>query len=116
MGWFVYDDLLKRGKAESQGFTVYTPDFWKANRNTEIERCMKQWFSKRDLFAAVTDTKEVEHRRMLGLPENGAVLKSEIEQAYRVAARRAHPDVGGSDDEFKRLAAAKDALIIRWQR
>jgi len=52
---------------------------------------------------------------MLGLPENGAVLKSEIEQAYKIVARRAHPDAGGSENAFKRLAAAKDALIERWQ-
>jgi len=116
MGWFVYDDLLKRGKAESRGFTVYTPEFWQANRDTEITRYMKSWFPKGLTFEAVTDTKEVEHRRLLGLPEKGAVLKSEIEQAYKIGARRAHPDVGGSDDAFKQLAAAKEALFQRWQR
>jgi hypothetical protein len=42
MGVFGYDDLLKNGRAESAGFIVYTPDFWNANRSTEIERCMKQ--------------------------------------------------------------------------
>ncbi|HEY1361788.1 MAG TPA: hypothetical protein VGF60_06050 [Xanthobacteraceae bacterium] len=77
---------------------------------------MKQWFSKRDLFAAVTDSNEAEHRQLLGLPDTGALLKSEIAQAYKVAARRAHPDAGGSDETFKQLAAAKDALIARWRR
>jgi hypothetical protein len=103
MGTFGYDDLLKRGKAESQGFTVYTLEFWKANRDTEITRYMKSWFPKETTFAAVTDTKEVEHRRLLELPENGAVLKSKIEQAYKIAAKRAHPDAGGSDDAFKTI-------------
>jgi hypothetical protein len=32
MGWFNYSDLLKRGRAESQGFTVYTRDFWQRAR------------------------------------------------------------------------------------
>ncbi len=116
MGWFAYDGLLKQGKAESQGFTVYSREFWQANRDAEITRYMKSWFPKGPMFEAVTDTNEVEHRRLLGLPEKGAVLKSEIEQAYKIAARRAHPDAGGSDDAFKQLAAAKEALSERWQR
>jgi hypothetical protein len=112
MGWFNYDDLLKRGRAESQGFTVYTPEFWKANRNAEIERYMKRWFPKGPFHSAPN---EAEYRRLLALPDSGALLKSEIEQAYKVAAKRSHPDAGGSNDEFKQLAAAKDALIERWQ-
>jgi hypothetical protein len=116
MGVFGYDDLLKQGGAESAGFIVYTPDFWNANRNSEIERCMKEWFSKRDLFEAVTDSNEAEHRRLLGLPDTGALLKSEIAQAFKISGRRAHPDAGGSEEEFKRLATAKDALMERWQR
>jgi hypothetical protein len=114
MGWFNYTDLLQRGRAESQGFTVYTPDFWKANRNAEIERYMKQWFSKGPFQSIAAD--EAEHRLLLALPDTGALLKSEIEQAFKIAARRAHPDAGGSNDAFRQVAAAKDALIARWQR
>lgn len=115
MGWFSYDNLEKRGRAESQGFTVYTTDFWKSNRDSEIARYMKQWFPKGP-FQAVTDTREAEHRSLLALPDTGALLKSEIEQAFKLLARRAHPDAGGSNEKFKELAAAKDALIERWQR
>jgi curved DNA-binding protein CbpA len=42
-------------------------------------------------------------------------LKSEIEQAFKIAARRVHPDAGGSNEAFQRLAAAKDVSISRWQ-
>jgi len=115
MGWFSYDDLLKHGRAESQGFCVYTANFWKSNRDAEIERYMKQWFPKGP-FQSATDSKEAEYRRLLALPSASALLKSEIEQAFKIAARRAHPDAGGSGEEFKQLAAAKDALMKRWQR
>jgi hypothetical protein len=114
MGWFNYDDFLSRGLAESQGFVVYTPEFWKARRSAEIERIMKRWFPKGP-FHSPANANEAEYRRLLELPETGLLLKSEIEQAFKVAAKRGHPDAGGSNDEFKQLAAARDVLIERWQ-
>lgn len=36
---------------------------------------------------------------------------AEIKRAYREKVRKAHPDVGGSDLEFKRLTAARDLLL-----
>ena len=111
MGTFSYEDLLKRGRAESQGFTTYTPEFWKANRDAEITRTNKQWFPKGVMGEAVANSKESEHRRLLGLPDKGGLLKSEVEQAYKATARRAHPDAGGSEEAFKQLGAAKDTLI-----
>lgn len=42
----------------------------------------------------------------------GATEK-EIRAAYRQAAKRAHPDQGGSADEFRRLQAAADILLAR---
>jgi hypothetical protein len=118
MGWFSYDDLRKKGRAESQGFTVYTTEFWKANRDAEIERYMKQWMPKepKGLFQTAADSKEAEYRRLLELPSAGVLLKSEIEQAFKIAARRTHPDAGGSNEEFKLLAAARDGLTERWKR
>lgn len=75
---------------------------------------MKEWFPKGPFRSVAAD--EAEQRQLLALPNTGALLMSEIEQAFKIAARRAHPDAGGSNDAFKRLAAAKDALIARWQR
>lgn len=113
MGWFNYTDFLKNGRADSRGFTVYTPDYWKANRDAEIKRCAKkQWVRWPQSVAS----DEAHYRHLLGLPDTGPLLKSEIDQAFKIAAKRAHPDVGGSNDAFKQLAAAKDALIGRWQR
>ncbi|MEK9281156.1 hypothetical protein MTR72_16265 [Bradyrhizobium sp. ISRA442] len=38
-------------------------------------------------------------------------MKSQIEQAFRISARNAHPDSGGSHEDFQRLVAAKEALL-----
>jgi curved DNA-binding protein CbpA len=43
----------------------------------------------------------------LGRPLSGA----EIHRAYKRAAKRAHPDAGGSAREFLELSAARDVLM-----
>lgn len=56
---------------------------------------------------------EQQHRRLLGLPAERPLHDSEIRQSYRRAARRMHPDAGGSARAFAELAAARDALMKR---
>jgi hypothetical protein len=115
MGWFSFEDLLRGGRAESQGYKIYTEEFWKSNRDAEIARCLKQWFPQGP-FVPAADANEAEHRRLIALPTTGVLLKSEIERAFKICARSAHPDSGGSNEQFQKLAAAKEALVQRWQR
>jgi hypothetical protein len=56
---------------------------------------------------------EQQHRRLLGLPSDRRLADSEIQQGYKRAAKRLHPDAGGSDREFAELSAARDALMKR---
>lgn len=56
---------------------------------------------------------ENEHRRMLGLPPEGRLFAPEIKDAYKRAAKRAHPDAGGTDQAFRALRDARDALMKR---
>jgi hypothetical protein len=108
-------DLLNKGHTENQGYTVYTTEFWKSNRDVEIRRHMKKWFPP-GLFEAQTHVEETAHRHVLQLPSGGALLKSKIEQAFKLCAKSAHPDAGGSDEQFKQLLAARDALVQSWRR
>jgi hypothetical protein len=55
---------------------------------------------------------EQQHRRLLGLPA-GQLTEPEIQQGYKRAAKRLHPDAGGSAREFAELSAARDALMKR---
>ena len=49
------------------------------------------------------------HRAVLGVgPSAGA---DEIRAAYRSAAKRAHPDMGGSSEAFQRVRTAADILL-----
>ena len=56
-------------------------------------------------------TPEQRHREMLGLPAAGRLSAPEINQAYKRAAKSLHPDGGGSEREFVKLSAARDALM-----
>ncbi|HEY3030941.1 MAG TPA: hypothetical protein VGJ68_12275 [Bradyrhizobium sp.] len=51
------------------------------------------------------------YRQMLGLPLGRRLSAPEIHQAYKRAAKRAHPDAGGNAREFQELSAARDALM-----
>ena len=50
---------------------------------------------------------------MLGLPLDRRLSGVEIHQAWKRAAKRAHPDGGGSARQFQALSAAREALIGR---
>jgi hypothetical protein len=56
---------------------------------------------------------EQQHRLLLGLPAERQLADSEIQQGYKRAAKRLHPDAGGSAREFAELSAARDALMKR---
>jgi hypothetical protein len=51
------------------------------------------------------------YRQMLGLPLDRRLSAPAIHQAYKRAAKRAHPDAGGNARDFLELSAARDALM-----
>ncbi len=50
-------------------------------------------------------------RELLGLPLDGCLSEREIHRAYKLLAKRAHPDAGGSAEAFLRISAAHEALM-----
>jgi hypothetical protein len=62
---------------------------------------------------AAVPAPEQQHRRLLGLPPGRQLSAPEIQQGYKRAAKRLHPDAGGSAREFAELSAARDALMKR---
>ncbi len=49
-----------------------------------------------------------EAANILGVSKNAS--KEEIQKAYVLAAKKIHPDVGGNNDDFRKLVAAKNIL------
>lgn len=56
-------------------------------------------------------TAEERCREMLGLPLERRLSEAEIHRAYKLLAKRAHPDAGGNAQAFLELSAAHDALM-----
>jgi hypothetical protein len=56
-------------------------------------------------------TPEERYRQMLGLPLDRRLSAPEIHQAYKRVAKTAHPDTGGSEEEFRELCVAQAALM-----
>jgi hypothetical protein len=56
-------------------------------------------------------TPQEHYRHLLGLPLGRRLFGPEINQAYKRAAKRVHPDAGGSEREFLELSKARDALM-----
>lgn len=56
-------------------------------------------------------TVDERHRRLLGLPLDRRLFGPEISAAYKQAAKKVHPDAGGSQHAFLELSEARDALI-----
>jgi hypothetical protein len=52
-----------------------------------------------------------EYRALLSLPIEGSLELSQIKSAYRKAAKKAHPDAGGSQALFIHIKEACDALL-----
>jgi hypothetical protein len=55
-----------------------------------------------------------EHREVLNLPLEGALEPVEINAAFRRLAKTAHPDAGGSNEDYRRIVEARDALLDRF--
>jgi hypothetical protein len=66
-------------------------------------------FGRRGADAALTPDERC--RRLLGLPLDRRVFGPEISRAYKQAAKKAHPDAGGTQNAFLELTAARDALM-----
>jgi curved DNA-binding protein CbpA len=45
------------------------------------------------------------------LPLDGRLSEREIHRAYKLLAKRAHPDAGGDAEAFLQISAAHDVLM-----
>jgi len=69
---------------------------------------------RRALILRMQFEDDPEHRSALDLPAQGALQAIEINAAFRRLAKTAHPDAGGSDEDYRRITTARDALLKRY--
>jgi len=56
-------------------------------------------------------TVEERCRALLGLPFDRRLSEGEIHRAYKLLAKRAHPDAGGNAEAFLKISAAHEVLM-----
>lgn len=93
------DASRRDGRREGRAQHAFTEnlDRWKRDRWAYAER--------KDPF-----------RFALSLPQHGPLTAEQIEDAFRRAVKHAHPDTGGSAEAFRRVTAARDALLDQLRR
>jgi hypothetical protein len=112
VGPFSLDDLETRGRIAFGECIVMSRQRWQEDQvELRLEaREKRRAFLLRANFDAEDD---LESRKALDLPLEGALEPAEINAAFRRLAKTAHPDAGGSDEQYRRIAEARDALLER---
>jgi hypothetical protein len=126
VGPFSLDELETNGRIRFAACTVMSRQRWRDDqaelRRESFEKRRKaqeQLFEelarsnkrKRQHPGPLQQFSEQEHRELLELPIDGALEPSQVKAAYRRLAKQAHPDVGGSHEQFVRITEARNALL-----
>lgn len=109
VGPFSLDELETRGWIAFGECRVMSRRRWQED---QVELRAEARENRRAFWSRIgfNDDNE-EHREVLELPMERALAPSEINAAFRRLAKTAHPDAGGSGERYRRIAAARDALL-----
>jgi hypothetical protein len=108
VGPFSLDELEAEGRITFGACMVMSRQRWQDDQ-VELRR-EAQELRRRQMFRLDPDD-EQDYRKVLNLPAKGALQTAEINSAFRRLAKTAHPDAGGSNEEYHRITEARDALL-----
>jgi hypothetical protein len=114
VGPFSLDELETRGRVAFGECLVMSRRRWQEDQVGL--RAEAQERRRAFLFRPDFDDDDRAEREILKLPMEGALAPSQINAAFRHLAKTAHPDAGGSNEQYRRIAAARDALLERSER
>jgi hypothetical protein len=107
VGPFSLDELEAKGRIAFGACLVMSRQRWQEDQ-VELRREAQE---KRRAALVRRDFDEEELRETLNLPLEGALKPSDINAAFRQLAKTAHPDAGGTNEAYRRIAEARDALL-----
>ncbi len=107
VGPFSLDELETQGRITFGACLVMSRYRWQEDQ-VELRR-EAQEKRRVTFFQASFDDRE--HRETLDLPLEGVLESAEINAAFRRLAKTAHPDAGGTSEEYRRITEARDALL-----
>ncbi len=108
VGPFSLDELEREGRITFGQCIVMSRLRWQEDQ-TELR--LEAHRKRRAFFLSLDGEDDREHRETLDLPTEGTLEAVEINAAFRRRAKSAHPDAGGSDEHYRRIAEARDALL-----
>jgi len=109
VGPFSLDELEAQGRIAFAACLVMSRQRWQED---QVELRLEAMEQRRALYAQFDGvTNQRAHREALDLPKDGALKPSDINAAFRKLAKSAHPDAGGSDEDYHRIVEARDALL-----
>lgn len=109
VGPFSLDELETQGRIAFGECLVMSRQRW---QNDQVElRVEAQKKRRAFLIQPDLDDGDQEFREVLDLPMEGPLTPSQIKAAFRLLAKTAHPDAGGSGEHYRRIAEARDTLL-----
>ncbi len=126
VGPFLLDELETHGRIVFAACIVMSRQRWQADqaalkyesmnlRRAAQERMNEEFahFSSRQgrHHAKRQPLDERKHREVLNLPASGKLERRQVNTAFRRLAQKAHPDVGGSHEQFVRITKARTVLL-----
>lgn len=109
VGPFNLDELETRGRIAFGECLVMSRQRWQEDQ-VDLRREGRER-RRAFLFQPDLDEDDKEQREALNLPMDGTLEPAAIKTAFRQLAKTAHPDAGGSVEHYRRIAAARDALL-----
>jgi hypothetical protein len=111
VGPFNLDELETHGRIAFGECLVMSRQRWQEDQDDlRLEAREKR---RAALFKLDYDDDQ-EYREVLNLPMEGALKTAEINAAFRRLAKIAHPDAGGSDEHYRSITEARDALLLQF--
>jgi hypothetical protein len=126
VGPFDFDELESRGRISFAACIVMSRQRWQEDQaalkreSANLRRAAQAWMNEEfarffghqgSRHAKRQPVDEREHRAALNLPASGKLERRQVNTAYRRLAQKAHPDVGGSHEQFVRITKARTVLL-----
>jgi hypothetical protein len=108
VGPFSLDELETQGRIAFGECLVMSRERW---REDQVSLRLEAREKRRTFLFQPDIGDDHEHREILDLPIEGLLKLSDINAAFRQLAKTAHPDAGGSDEHYRRIVDARDALL-----
>jgi hypothetical protein len=116
VGCISVSDLIEKHYVSTGGYAVMEPRYWSENAQ-QLRKKFEQFKFNQAKSAnrpnpfSPKPSNEAQWRAILNLSTSGPLTRTEINRAYRLKSKTAHPDNGGDPQAFTAIVEARDGLL-----